>query len=331
MKGDRMNRLVSLGEAQQLVIEGRSLLFAGDEALLRALPRGAWIGGTTPYFMTDHGALKTADSLFVQLLPSFAVEPRVKLYGPSELHRIPGDYPEHGVSFIVMPSGSSAVVEYALHCVSWTGLFNRPLVGWVSGVDLDQLGQRTPKVFDGSTGQSSEDAAVVLHVSVPAEKHPRVDIINMFQQGAGDAIAFETEGFEVAECLVNGERRNFAEYIANTKLDTRLPLVADYNGAMVNVSFQAVDAVTKRVKLYAPIVKGIVYRQAAALPDDYSAAFRREAVAHPGAPTFACNCILNYLYGDLEGKTLGGMAGPITFGEVAYILLNQTMVYVDLE
>ena len=42
---------------------------------------------------------------------------------------------------------------------------------------------------------------------------------------------------------------------------------------------------------------------------------------------FSCNCILNYLYSELEGKQTGPITGPITFGEVAYQLLNQTMVY----
>ena len=41
---------------------------------------------------------------------------------------------------------------------------------------------------------------------------------------------------------------------------------------------------------------------------------------------FSCNCILNYLYGGLEGKHTGSVYGPITFGEIAHLLLNQTLV-----
>ena len=48
------------------------------------------------------------------------------------------------------------------------------------------------------------------------------------------------------------------------------------------------------------------------------------------APEFSCNCILNYLYGELEGKVTEGMYGPVTFGEIAYQLLNQTLVYVRI-
>ena len=48
-------------------------------------------------------------------------------------------------------------------------------------------------------------------------------------------------------------------------------------------------------------------------------------------PVFTCNCILNYLYANLEGKKTGSIVGPITFGEIAYMLLNQTMVYLTFE
>ncbi len=44
---------------------------------------------------------------------------------------------------------------------------------------------------------------------------------------------------------------------------------------------------------------------------------------------FACNCVLNFLYGKLEGAQ-AGLPGPFTFGEIAYQLLNQTMVYCDV-
>jgi hypothetical protein len=46
---------------------------------------------------------------------------------------------------------------------------------------------------------------------------------------------------------------------------------------------------------------------------------------------FACNCILNFLYSGLEGKITEGMYGPITFGEIAFQLLNQTLVYLDVK
>jgi hypothetical protein len=46
---------------------------------------------------------------------------------------------------------------------------------------------------------------------------------------------------------------------------------------------------------------------------------------------FSCNCILNFLYGGFEGKRINNFNGPITFGEIAYQLINQTLVYVLIE
>ena len=48
-------------------------------------------------------------------------------------------------------------------------------------------------------------------------------------------------------------------------------------------------------------------------------------------PVFTCNCILNYVYSELEGKKTGTLTGPMTFGEIAYQLLNQTIVYLTIE
>jgi hypothetical protein len=40
---------------------------------------------------------------------------------------------------------------------------------------------------------------------------------------------------------------------------------------------------------------------------------------------------LNYLYSGLEGRNTAPFVGPITFGEIAYQLLNQTLVYLQMQ
>ena len=63
------------------------------------------------------------------------------------------------------------------------------------------------------------------------------------------------------------------------------------------------------------------------------AAERRAAFAEQlsgrDAGSLSCNCILNFVYGGLEGKKTPGFTGPVTFGEIAYILLNQTLVTLE--
>jgi hypothetical protein len=108
-----------------------------------------------------------------------------------------------------------------------------------------------------------------------------------------------------------------------------LPLVADYCGSMVNVSFQAVDEKAKTVALYAPVFKGVEYRIAEPV-SDYVREFSARIPEGSLQPVFSCNCILNYLYSELEGKKTGSITGPITFGEIAYQLLNQTLIYLEI-
>jgi hypothetical protein len=83
------------------------------------------------------------------------------------------------------------------------------------------------------------------------------------------------------------------------------------------------------VTCYAPVFPGVDYRLARPV-SDYAAAFQAAEPAESAAAVFACNCILNYLSGALEGKRVG-IAGPITFGEIAYHLVNQTLVYLAVE
>jgi hypothetical protein len=104
-------------------------------------------------------------------------------------------------------------------------------------------------------------------------------------------------------------------------------LVADYSGAMINVSFQSVDE-TKGVALYAPVFKDVEYKIAAPVAS-YVDEFKK-VLPKGVSPIFACNCILNFLYSELEGQVVEKMHGPVTFGEIAYQLVNQTLVYLEI-
>jgi hypothetical protein len=97
------------------------------------------------------------------------------------------------------------------------------------------------------------------------------------------------------------------------------------------VSFQTVAEARGEVRFYAPVFAGIRYRHARPV-GDYVAEFTSGLPRGiDGRVAFSCNCILNYLHSGLEGRSTGGIVGPITFGEIAYQLLNQTMVYVTIE
>jgi hypothetical protein len=50
-KPELSGQMMGLSEATALIRSGGYYSIAGDEGLLRELPRGHWIGGTIPYFM----------------------------------------------------------------------------------------------------------------------------------------------------------------------------------------------------------------------------------------------------------------------------------------
>jgi hypothetical protein len=321
--------LLTMKEVVKEIERGRFLSIAGDEGFLSKLPKGNWIAGTIPYFMAEEGGVITKDKAFVHDLTDMTQGATIKSYELDDLPKLNEDAPEHGFTMLIIPSTSQAHVSYGHDAPGYPGFFMKPIVGWISGVHLDDYGKTTPKVFNGSSGNMSDKKAIAMHCPIAKSKDAVVSILNLFKQGNGDTIRFEGDGFDVKNCLVNGTKLNFAEYLVEKKIDTKLPLVADYNGAMVNVSFQSVDESKGLVSLYGPVFQGINYKIAAPV-GDYVAAFR-EAMPKDVSPTFVCNCVLNFLYSELEGRVTDNLFGPATFGEIAYQLLNQTLVYLEVK
>jgi hypothetical protein len=322
------NQLLDLKETARRIEAGESLLLAAEEKLLAALPRGNWIGGTIPYFMAQEGGCLCQDKIFVTEIPA-EFKAATRSYAPSELPGIYQDADEHTVSFIILPADSPAHTEFALNAPRYAGFAMHPLVGWIAGLDLAMLGKATPKVFCGGP-KPLGDAAAVMRVKLPADHLAQLNIINLFQPGNGDTICFPGTGFSATVAVINGQEQNLAEYFQKIKADTRLPLVANYCGAMVNVSLKNADAKTGRVDFYAPVISGIEYKLANPIKDYVSEFEARLKELAPEHVLFSCNCILNYLYSQLEGRRTGALVGPVTFGEIAFQLLNQTLVYIEI-
>jgi hypothetical protein len=230
-----------------------------------------------------------------------------------------------------MPAASRIHKEFALKAPTFDGFASKPLIGWISGVPLEHLGKTLPKVFVGTNTSCLDNAAVVLSISLPKTTYATIGIINLFEEGGGETLCFAEDGFNIKNVIVNGETHNFAEYLLKNRVDTKSPLVADVQGVKINASFQAINEAEGTVSLYSPVFRGVRYKIAKPV-SNYVENFRAMVPDGLGKKVFfSCNCILNYLYSELAGKKTGGLTGPITFGEVAYQLLNQTMVYVTLE
>ena len=321
--------MLSPAATAALIESGKTLALAADEAVLRQLPRGNWIAGTIPYFVGETGGMQSRELIHVTELNAAGPDAQIVNYSAATMANIAKDAPDNGFTLLVIPGLSGIHTQYAKEARDYEDLFMKPIIGWIAGVHLDDLGKVTPKVVNGRTGEVSDTQAVALHVPLPANRMPVVRILNLFRQGTGDLLTFPEDGFSASTCLVNGQTRNFADYVAEKGLDLALPLVADYNGAQINTSFQGVDAASKVVNFYAPVFAGMEYRQAAPV-GDYVQDFEALTDGVHVEAQFACNCILNYLYGKLEGRRTGDLTGPMTFGEIGYQLLNQTQVYLEI-
>ena len=322
--------LFNINEVTTMISDGKNLLIAADEKLLRQLPKGNWIAGSIPYFMGDEGGITSRDKLFVNELPKNIDKYEIKEYSTENINQIYKDAPGNGFTILIIPASCPLHLSFALNAPNYEGFATSPLIGWISGVMLDDLGKVTPKIMMGDTLKISDSTAVAMHVFLPKDTYAELLIVNIFEQGDGDVISFMNDGFSVTDAYVNGKRLNFAEYVIKNKIDTRLPLVADYFGALINISFQNIDKVAKKVDLYAPVFKGIQYKLASPI-NDYVKSFTSQIKGiEADSIIFSCNCILNYLYCNLEGKKTAEVTGPITFGEIAYQLLNQTMTYLKV-
>jgi hypothetical protein len=326
--------LLTVAEAARRIGEGRALVLAGHEAALAQLPRGTWIGGTTPYFMTDRGGLRSRDHLFATEAPACASGVRLATYDAVGLSRLYREIPEHGYGVALMPLFSRVQLAFAVGAPGYQGFGERPLVGWVAGTEVGAADAGVPLVFDGRSGAALDQAAVVMHVALPPTATAEVGIVNVFEPEGGQALGFTEAGFSASEVLVGGRRRPFVEWLAETGLDVRRPLVGDYCGARLNVGIREVDARAGVVRFWAPVFPGIAYRHAAPVADYVEAFLARAPAPVLAAGTeglgFCCNCYSNYAHGRLEGRRTGPFVGPVVFGEIAYQLCNETLVYLSV-
>lgn len=318
--------LMTFEKASELISAGKVLHIAGTEALLKKLPSGKWIGGSTEYFMAKEGGRVSGDLLFVIEFPyqNFSI----KTYNTADLEKVATDAYDNGFTILIVPFDSAIHREYAENAAGYPDMFIKNITGWVSGLNLNKQGQ-VPVTVNGLTGEVYTDKAVAMHLCVPDGKTVILNIINIFEQDeTSPLIEFEHDGFSAESCLVDGKKVNLADYISQSKINTMLPLVGDYSGNGVNTSFKAVDQ--GKVHFYAPVFSGIKYRLAKNILNYENEFNSRLAGIKDADAVFSCNCILNFLYGELEGKTIEVFDGPITFGEIAYQLVNQTLVYVTV-
>jgi len=316
--------LKTLNETSDMINSGKWLHVSGNEDLLKKLPSGNWIGGSTEYFMSQDGGIVTDEKLFVAEIPYDNC--KIASYDEKNIENITDDAFENGFTIAILPFDSEVHRVYAAKAAGFNGMFAKNIVGWIAGFNLSKEGQ-TPVAVNGKTTESSNSKAVALHIQTPGSQVVSIGIVNIFSPNEeSPIIEFSEEGFIIDKCLVDGREVVLADYLSQNGIDTKLPLIGSYFGAGINVSFKQI--VNGKVHTYAPVFKNIKYQFANKI-GDYAKEFEEQLKSFKNAKAvFSCNCILNFLYGELEGKQVQHFYGPITFGEIAYQLVNQTLVYV---
>ena len=321
--------LKTVAEVSELIRQNQAFLhISGAEELLRQLPKGYWIGGSIEYFLDEMGGVTSNQKLFVHSMPFDPIT--VAIYDETTIKNIAVDAYDNGFSVIIVPFGSEVGKAYARYSPTYEDMYMKPIIGWGAGFIWGQ--PRLPVVVDGQTGEFYTDKAVVMHVKLPHERIASISTINMFEPNKnGPVIEFLEDATRVGTCLIDGVEVSLNEYLKEHKMDSRLPIIGEYFNANINTTIFAVHEDEGVTEFASVVYKDLQYRFANPI-EDYETALRNALSDHEDIkPAFACNCVLHYLYGGLEGKNIGHIYGANVFGEIAYQLMNQTLVYLTIE
>ena len=126
--------LITFDETSKLITEGKLLHIAGTGDLLKKLPKGKWIGGSTEYFMAKEGGKVSGDLLFVDEFPyeNFSI----KSYDVKNISQVTEDAFDSGFSVLIVPFDSAVHKEYAQNAAGYRKMFMKIIAGWISGVNL---------------------------------------------------------------------------------------------------------------------------------------------------------------------------------------------------
>lgn len=322
-------KLYTKQEVIKFISEGKKMVLSASESMLEQLPKGNWIGGTIPYFMDTEKGVESKDKIFVDNQTNIGINFNIQKYDADNMNLLTEDSYKNGFSIIIIPANSQAHIKYSLNALNYKNIFTNPIIGYIAGTHLDDINNKSPKIFNGETGERFEDGLITLNIQLPDNKVGRVEVINIFKQKINsDTIKFKEDGFSQKTCIVNGEERNFAEYLSEKEHDIKFPLIVNQNGALINKSFQLVDDKKSIVHFYAPVFKDEEYYLSERV-EDYRGRFNSQ-IGENLETNYACNCILNYVYGDFENNKVK-LSGATTFGEIAFQLLNQTLVFLEID
>ena len=325
------NGLYTREQVVEFIKQGRVMHLCGNEETLKDLPKGKWIAGMSPYVMDGVGKINET-KIYVDDFSMIAEKCEFATFDASDISEIAkrNKY-SNGFVFVILPIDSEVYFTFANHSLEYENLYDNPVVGYISSILLSNYGKIQPKVAIGTDGVLHSDKAVVMYVKVSDRLRVRAEIMNMDSiDDTTPALKFPKTGFTQSDCLIDGKPGNIASYLEAVKarIGHYPQLITSQNGALVNRDTKSVDVQKGEAVFFSPAYESDVY-YIVKQNNDYQATFNRRL----GRKTdvIACvSCTSYFWLGDFEYKHID-FNGVYTFGEIAYQLLNKTIVTLEVD
>ena len=291
--------LFTPNEVSDMILAGDNLLLAGDSKLLSQLPAGNWIGGDTTFFILyPENRTTSNDKIFVSRLPDFVRKVEIREYDEANIQNIFNDGRQNSFTVLIMPWFTPIAVEYSLNSPHYENFALHPVCGWLAGISLENQTEKSYVMSGWSPGILSEKG-IAMQVTLPENKFVDINIFNAYKQGRGDSIVFDYSSLTLTYAIINGEKRNFAQYLREVEHKSLFPLVANYSGSMINITILNVGET--EVTVSAPVFQGV----------DYRLAVVNDEIAEPELISdkiiFSVTCVGNYIQSEICEKYLRKM------------------------
>lgn len=326
------SKLYTKQQVIEFINAGNVMLLSGSANALKDLPKGKWIAGTTPYCMDNVGKCEE-EMIFVDDFTQIAKQSKIEVYDKDTIKNIAINGYKNGVVFLVLPIETDVYYTFSDNSLSYEGIFDNPVVGYVACMKMEDYGKIKPETACGIDGKLTEDKAVALYIELPNDLAARAEIINLDTIDYDTSvIVFPKTGFIQSDCTIDGKPGNIAQYLENVikpKVGNYSQLITSQNGALINRDVKVVDVNKGEVSFFSSAYAGDEYRMVKN-GADYFKMFN-ETLADKRSEVAACfSCVSYFFGGNFLGKHVS-KNGIYAFGEIAYQLLNKTIVTLEID
>ncbi|MCQ2974519.1 MAG: hypothetical protein MJ211_06875 [Bacteroidales bacterium] len=325
------NKLYTKQEVINFIRQGKILHLSGSAENLSGLPRGKWIGGTSPYCVDKTGQVFT-DKIYVDDLTDIAAGANIESLDERNIQDVVKNSYDNGFSIIILPIDSPVYYAFANNSLTFDGIFNNPVIGYVACCKFADFGKVKCMSICGTDGELTDQRAAVMHIKLPKDKIARTEIMNFDKIDTNSAeLVFPKSGFVQSECLINGKPGNIADYLDSVKLPNGAfpQMITSMNGALVNRDIKYVNVDKGEAAFFSPVYENDKY-YLIKTENDYQTEFNQRIAAKQNKVSICFACTSYFMLGDFEGKKID-QNGIYAFGEISYQLLNKTIVTLEID